>query len=752
MRTSPGFLTLALFIAGAVPAGAQQVASVQLSHSAVKLAVGQRQGVYATANDANGVVVLGQRFDWSSSNPEIVRIELDPDQPDLATLVGVREGLAKVEVRVGSRSATLVLQVSRDGETAPPARAPAAVAPAGPRAPLLRIDPNNILLLPFETRSLGLLFLREDGSAGAPTPVTWRSLNPSVATVNEDGVVVGMGAGRGAIEARSTSGLVAVASIEVANAEFGFGVPVLSVSPGVESAVPVVVPAQGNRPVVSSALSWRSSDETIVRVSPLGVALGVTPGRATITAEGLGQSHTVPVTVHRPVAELRVTPGPSRGLVAVPLTGSVPFTAQSVAGDGSPVPDAPVLWTVRDTSVAVFNTATGTLEGLAVGRTELHVRGAAPGLEATWEVQVIAGGLLATPARVGLGTGDTVSLTASFTDLSGRAISPAVGVAWSSTDPAVVSVAASGVITGGAPGHAGAVAKTSWGKADTVDVFVQGAMLFTSTRSGSGDLYAVDPASPGLARRVTAGPATETMGSYSPDGASIAYVSNETGNFEVYVANADGSDPRRLTTTPAMETSPSWTPDGRQLVYASQAPGARMQVWIMNADGSDPRPLTTGEAANFEPAVSPDGETIAFTSTRDGNYEVYLMGRDGASQRNVSRSAFKESHPKWFSNGALAYIQERNPGARVSPIVVRHDLAVGEVTPLTPPELAVTDFAISGRGDLLALEVSSLERGGTVSRRLMLFPLGAGAAPSELPREGTAEQQSSPAFRHPVVH
>ena len=740
----PALLLAAALMAAAPPAAAQDVASVTLSHKTVQLKVGQRVGVYATANDARGVVLVGQRFEWTTSDARIVRVEVDREQPDLAYLVGAGEGLAQVQVRAGSRSDAVAVQVSR-AAAAPSPVAP--VQPAGPPAAMLRIEPSNVMLLPVETRPLAALFLREDGTPAASVAVTWRSHNPAVATVTEDGRVVGQTDGRSVIEARAASGLVATASVEVAGAPIAFVPGALALSPGGEALAQVVVPTQGNRLLAGPAFSWRSSDESVARVSALGLVTAGGPGRAAVTAEGLGRAATLLVSVHRPVVEMEWLPRRDQGPVTVPLNGSVEFSVQALDAQGQLVPDALLLWTLRDTAVAAFDTAGRRLHGRALGRTQLQLKGPAPGLDVAWEIQVIAGGVRVVPDRRGLDVRDTVTLAANWTDDAGRPIGPATDLTWKTTNTAVAGVTASGGVTAVGPGRAQIVAATAWGKADTADVFVQGAVLVTSNRGGSADLYAVDPRTPASPLRLTTDPAVETMGAYSPDGSSIAYVSNRDGTFELYVANADGSSPRRLTQTPATEFTPRWTPDGARLVFAVQTPGSRAaQIWIIGADGSGARALTEGEATNVEPAISPDGGTIAFTSTRDGNYEIYLMASDGTEPRNVSRSAQKESHPAWFPDGRLAYVQERTVSGRIVPVVVRHDLTAGQLTTLTPLDLAVTDFAVSGSGDLLALEVSALAPDGRLDRRLVFLPLDGGAR-ADLPRQTPAEQVSSPSFR-----
>jgi Tol biopolymer transport system component len=172
---------------------------------------------------------------------------------------------------------------------------------------------------------------------------------------------------------------------------------------------------------------------------------------------------------------------------------------------------------------------------------------------------------------------------------------------------------------------------------------------------------------------------------------------------------------------------------------------------MVNADGTDPRRLTEGPAFNFQPAVSPDGRTVAFASTRDGNYEIYLMDASGTNQRNFTRSPAKETTPVWFPNGTLGYLQEQRVGsgrnAQVASVILRADPAIGQATPLSPNNLVVTDFAVARDGQMLSLVVSTPGQGGSMTSRVYFFSGAQGGIPSEIPPAAPGEQMFGPSFR-----
>jgi Tol biopolymer transport system component len=167
---------------------------------------------------------------------------------------------------------------------------------------------------------------------------------------------------------------------------------------------------------------------------------------------------------------------------------------------------------------------------------------------------------------------------------------------------------------------------------------------------------------------------------------------------------------------------------------------------MVNVDGTELTQLTR-DSVNFSPAVSPNGQVVAYVSIRNKTYDIWLMSRDGSNQRQFTRSPQeREWEPRFLRDGTLAYLVERREGNRTVQQVVRADLTTGTVTPLTGTDLAVTSFAVSPGGDLLALVVNAQpENRRNPVYKVYIQPVGSGT-PVPMPTTGT-EQMVTPTFR-----
>jgi Tol biopolymer transport system component len=107
---------------------------------------------------------------------------------------------------------------------------------------------------------------------------------------------------------------------------------------------------------------------------------------------------------------------------------------------------------------------------------------------------------------------------------------------------------------------------------------------------------------------------------YSPSGDEVAYTSMRTGDFEIWVREADGAE-RRITRDPALDGFPDWSPGGDRLVFASDRDGA-FQLYLADRHGGDCRrlwdralsPSLTGTLVRWSPRSSA-GELVGCVVT-----------------------------------------------------------------------------------------------------------------------------------------
>jgi TolB protein len=126
-------------------------------------------------------------------------------------------------------------------------------------------------------------------------------------------------------------------------------------------------------------------------------------------------------------------------------------------------------------------------------------------------------------------------------------------------------------------------------------------------------LYIMDGNGSGL-RRLTQGE-HDTAPAPSPDGSQIAFMSDQDGNWEIYVVGTDsgGQKPKRLTNDSARDGLPAWLPDGQWLAFVTNR-GGRWSVWAMRPDGSDVQKLfELGGPLEGKIAFVPDDQQQGWT-------------------------------------------------------------------------------------------------------------------------------------------
>ncbi len=129
------------------------------------------------------------------------------------------------------------------------------------------------------------------------------------------------------------------------------------------------------------------------------------------------------------------------------------------------------------------------------------------------------------------------------------------------------------------------------------------------------------------------------------------------------------SDPVQITSGTGAEGWATWSPDGRMLAYASDATG-NWDVWVTQVDGGQAVNRTRDHAGrDNSPSWSPDGNQIAFLTVRDETSAVYVMSPLAGAPRKVAGPAF--GIPQWSPDGTeLAYLLPTPPRTTVEIVSV----------------------------------------------------------------------------------
>jgi tRNA A-37 threonylcarbamoyl transferase component Bud32 len=149
----------------------------------------------------------------------------------------------------------------------------------------------------------------------------------------------------------------------------------------------------------------------------------------------------------------------------------------------------------------------------------------------------------------------------------------------------------------------------------------------------------------------------------SPTDRQIVWHSNRGGTFRLYIADVDGKRVRQLTPRDtqgrSLDADASWAPGGRRIVFASSRTPSGL--YIMDVLTGEFRHFAAAGEDAGDPAWSPDGRRIAFQSRRDGNLEIYVINLDGTGLRRLTDHPAADGRPAWSPDGQwIAFESDRD--------------------------------------------------------------------------------------------
>lgn len=198
---------------------------------------------------------------------------------------------------------------------------------------------------------------------------------------------------------------------------------------------------------------------------------------------------------------------------------------------------------------------------------------------------------------------------------------------------------------------------------NVLPALIPGGVVFTSYRQKKPFLFvAHGAAEPQL---LLAKGSMVTGAALSPDRRKLAVSVSDGEAAEIYIANADGSDPVNITNSRYfLNTSPTWSPDSKRLAFVSNR-GGSPQLYVMGIDGSKVTRLTFQGNYNTTPAWSPRGDIIAFTARDERNaFDLFTVNVDSGKITRLTQDAGNNEEPAFSPTGRLVLFASTRTGTR----------------------------------------------------------------------------------------
>ncbi len=190
-------------------------------------------------------------------------------------------------------------------------------------------------------------------------------------------------------------------------------------------------------------------------------------------------------------------------------------------------------------------------------------------------------------------------------------------------------------------------------------------IYFVSNRTGNDEIWAMDYDGTNQ-KALTSYKNLSLTPAVSPDGTRLAFTTYVTSTPSIFVHSLETN--RRLTfynQVASLNTTPAFTPDGNSILFASSLSG-HSQIYMADLDGGNLRRISYSRSIDVHPDVNPKtGAQIVFVSGRAGIPQVYVMDIDGANVRKLSPGGGDAVQPDWDPQGenvAFAWTRGFEPG------------------------------------------------------------------------------------------
>ncbi len=432
------------------------ISDFKVSPSSVTLVRGGSLELHTSSADAAGNPLADRIVAWSSSNPAVATV----DEAGITTAVA--PGSAEISATAEGRTATAEVMVR-------PAT-PATVA-------AIDIKTNSGALAVGQSTKAVATLRSASGEVLEEAPVTWKSRDPSIATVTSDGMITAVHSGSASITAASGTATASVTVVvngvtTAAVTSVTVALSPAQVATGKTSQATVTIRNASGAIVTGRTVTWTTTQNSVATVSSSGLVTGVSAGEAGIkaTVEGVtGKAWLRVVTgTAGPVSKVTVTaPGTS-----MYVGGKMTAVANLYDAGGAKV-TAPVTWTSSQPAVARVGAA-GVVTALAAGTTTIKATSGSIfgslGITVTSAAPAPVASISLSLTSSSLAVGQTSQVTAVARDALSR-ILPGLTFIYTSSNTAVATVSSSGLVKALKTGTA-TISATSGGKVGSATMTV----------------------------------------------------------------------------------------------------------------------------------------------------------------------------------------------------------------------------------------------------------------------------------------
>ena len=141
----------------------------------------------------------------------------------------------------------------------------------------------------------------------------------------------------------------------------------------------------------------------------------------------------------------------------------------------------------------------------------------------------------------------------------------------------------------------------------------------------------------------------------------LAFVSNSSGNKEIYVSDYDGHNITQITDDRSIALLPRWSPDGKKLLFNSYKGGKGPMLYMKTFSSDSERLISSREGLNIGACWSPDGRKVALTLSPKGNQDIFIIGLEGKILDRVTNQWGIDVSPVFSPDGKkMAFVSNRS--------------------------------------------------------------------------------------------